>query len=555
MRTGGQILVESLRLHGVETAFCVPGESYLGALDALYDERDSIRVITCRHESGATYAAEAYGKLTGKPGIAFVTRGPGACNGCIGIHTALQESSPLILFVGQVPREFRGREAFQEVDYEAMFAPLAKWAVEVTDPARLPEIMARAFATATGGRPGPVVISLPEDMLVEQVEVADVAVARLPKPEPTEDDLASLRDLLSGAQRPLVIFGGGGWNADAVSDLEAFCEANSLPAVASFRTQDLFNNDHPNFIGELGYNTNPKLAQRIKDADLILAIGARLGETATQSYTLIKAPKPDQKLVHVYADHSELGRVFQADLPIAADMRKFLSQARRHVQVDSSAWASWLTEGRADFDAWTVPGEYPGPLNLAEAFVQLRDILPDEAIITTDAGNFAGWTSRFFKFRKFRTLLGPANGSMGYGMPAALAAKAARPDLPVICYAGDGGILMTGNELATAVQNDLSIVLMIANNGMFGTIRMHEEREYPGREIATELRNPDFVAWAEAFGAQGERVTKTEEFRPAVERALAAGRPAVIEIMVDQELISSNITLTALRERARQAAE
>lgn len=555
MRTGGQVLVDALRLHGVETAFCVPGESYLGALDALYDVRDSVRVITCRHESGATYAAEAYGKLTGKPGIAFVTRGPGACNGCIGVHTALQESSPMILFVGQVPREFRGREAFQEVNYEAMFAPLAKWAVEVTDPARLPEIIARAFAVAAGGRPGPVVISLPEDMLVEKVDVADVAVAHYPKPEPREDDLARLRELLSGASKPLVMFGGGGWNAEAVADLEAFCEANSLPAVASFRTQDLFNNDHPNFIGELGYNTNPKLAQRIKDADLILAIGARLGETATQGYTLVKAPKPDQKLVHVFSDHSELGRVFQADLAIASDMGAFLSKARRHVQVDSSAWVPWLEEGRADFDVWTVPGEYPGPLNLADAFVQLRDILPDDAILTTDAGNFAGWTSRFFKFRKFRTLLGPANGSMGYGFPAALAAKAARPDLPVICYAGDGGILMTGNELATAVQHDLPIVLMIANNGMFGTIRMHEEREYPGREIATELRNPDFVAWAEAFGAQGERVTSTEEFGPAVERALAAGRPAVIEIMVDQELISSNITLSALQEKSKAAAE
>ena len=554
MRTGGQILIDALRLHGVDTVFCVPGESYLGALDALYDARDSVRVITCRHESGAAYAAEAYGKLTGKPGIAFVTRGPGACNACIGVHTALQDSSPMILFVGQVPRAFRGREAFQEVDFPAMFGPLAKWATEVDDPARLPEITARAFATAAGGRPGPVVISLPEDMLVEDVEVGDVSVSNNPAPEPREEDLARLRVLLSGASRPLVIFGGGGWNAEAVSDLEAFCEANSLPAVASFRTQDLFNNDHPNFVGELGYNTNPKLAQRTRDADLILAIGARLGETATQAYTLIKAPRPDQTLIHVYPDHSELGRVFQADLPIASDMGAFLSQARRHVQVDSSAWASWLAESRADFDVWTGPGAYPGPLNLAEAFVQLRDILPDDAIVTTDAGNFAGWTSRFFRFRKYRTLLGPANGCMGYGLPAALAAKAARPDLPVICYAGDGGILMTGNELATAVQHDLPIVLMIANNGMYGTIRMHEEREYPGREIATELRNPDFVAWAEAFGAQGERVTTTEEFAPAVERALAAGRPAVIEIMVDQELISSNITLSALRERARKAA-
>lgn len=461
----------------------------------------------------------------------------------------------MILFVGQVPRAFKGREAFQEVDYTAMFAPLSKWVVEVEDAARLPEITARAFATATGGRPGPVVVSLPEDMLVDEVDVADVPASRRALPEPSEDDLAAFRDILSAASRPLVIFGGGGWTGEAVADLQAFCEANGLPTVGSFRSQDIFNNDHPNFVGELGYNTNPKLAQRVKDADLIIAIGARLGETATMGYTLVKSPQPDQKLIHVYPDHSELGRVFRADLPVASDLGAFLAQARRHIQLDPANWAGWLADGRADFDAWTVPGEYPGPLNLAEAFVQMRDILPDDAILTTDAGNFAGWTSRFFRFRNYRTLLGPTNGSMGYGMPAALAAKAARPDLPVVCYAGDGGILMTGNELATAVQHDLPIVLIIANNGMFGTIRMHEEREYPGRQIATELRNPDFVKWAEAFGAQGERVTATAEFGPALERALAAGRPAVIELMVDQELISSNITLSALQERARKAAE
>ena len=551
-RTGGQVLVDALQLNGVKTVFCVPGESYLGALDALYDVRDSIRVITCRHESGASYAAEAHGKLTGQPGIAFVTRGPGACNASIGVHTAFQDSSPMILFIGQVPRKFRGREAFQEIDFTSMYQPLSKWVVEVEDPKRLPEIIARAFALARGGRPGPVVISLPEDMLVEKVQVVDVVAAELPVPEPSDNDLKVLGIMMSDAKKPLVIFGGGGWTEKSAADLEAFCEANSLPAVASFRVQDIFNNDHPNFIGELGYNTNPKLAQRVRNADFILAIGARLGETATQAYTLIKAPKPDQKLVHVFADHTELGRVFQADLLIASDLSAFVSSICKIIQVDSSEWISWLAESRADFDKWTVPGEYPGPLNLAEAFIQLRDILPDDTIITTDAGNFAGWISRFFRFRKYRTLLGPTNGSMGYGMPAALAAKAERPELPVICYAGDGGILMTGNELATAVQNDLPIVVIIANNSMFGTIRMHEEREYPGREIATQLKNPNFVAWAESFGALGERVTKTDEFRPAVERALTASCPVVIELILDQELISSNITLTQLRAQVRQ---
>ncbi|MBC94145.1 MAG: thiamine pyrophosphate-binding protein [Rhodospirillaceae bacterium] len=551
-RTGGQVLVKALELNGINTVFCVPGESYLGALDAFYDVRDSIRVITCRHESGASYAAEAHGKLTGEPGIAFVTRGPGACNASIGVHTAFQDSSPMILFIGQVPRDFRGREAFQEIDFTSMYQPLSKWAVEVEDPKRLPEIIARAFAVAKGGRPGPVVISLPEDMLVEKVKVEDALAAELPHPEPADNDLKTLSDMMSDANKPLVIFGGGGWTEESVEDLEAFCEGNSLPAIASFRVQDIFNNDHPNFIGELGYNTNPKLAQRVKNSDFILAIGARLGETATQAYTLIKAPKPEQKLVHVFADHTELGRVFQADLLIASDVSAFVSSVRRNIQVDSSKWVSWLTEGRSDFDEWTVPGKYPGSLNLAEAFLALRDILPNDAIITTDAGNFAGWISRFFKFRKYRTLLGPTNGSMGYGMPAALAAKAERPELPVICYAGDGGILMTGNELATAVQNDLAVVLIIANNSMYGTIRMHEEREFPGREIATQLQNPDFVSWAESFGALGERVTKTDEFRPAVERALAANCPFVIELILDQELISSNITLTQLRAQVQK---
>tara|TARA_A100001037_G_scaffold305405_1_gene345490 strand:+ start:1895 stop:3562 length:1668 start_codon:yes stop_codon:yes gene_type:complete len=555
LRTGGQVLVDVLREHAVDTVFCVPGESYLAALDALYDVRDSIRVITCRHEGGAAYAAEAYGKLMGKPGVAFVTRAPGACNASIGVHTAMQDSSPMLLFVGQVPREFRRREAFQEIDYEAMFAPVAKWAVEIDDAARIPEITARAFATASGGRPGPVVVSLPEDMLTDEVDVDVARVNGLPVAEPRDEDIAAVRDLLSKSERPLVLFGGGGWNEQACDDLQAFCESNGLPTISGFRVMDIFDNDHPNFVGELGYNTNPKLAQRVRGADTLLVLGARLGETATQAYTLIEAPRPKQTLIHVYPDHTELGRVYQADLPIASGMGAFLAKARRNIQLDPSRWTGWLTGGRKDFEEWTVPWDVPGPLNLAEIFVQLRDILPDDAIITTDAGNFAGWTSRFFRFRKYRTLLGPANGSMGYGVPAALAAKAAKPDVPVIAYAGDGGSLMTGNELATAVQHDLPIVLMIANNSMFGTIRMHEERDYPDREIATELRNPDFVKWAESFGAQAEQVTTTEEFRPAMERALAAGKPAVIELIVDQELIGSNFTLTQLRERARKAAE
>jgi acetolactate synthase-1/2/3 large subunit len=552
-RTGGQVLVDALRIHGVDTVFCVPGESYLAVLDALHDAEEAISVITCRHENGAAFMGEAYGKLTGKPGVTMVTRGPGACNGSIGVHTALQDSSPMVMFVGQVPRGFRGREAFQEVDYEAMFAPLAKWVVEVDDAARLPEIVARAFSTATSGRPGPVVVSLPEDMLTDLVDVADTPAFQRIEPQPAEADMAHLREMLQAARQPLVLVGGGGWSAKAGADLEAFAAANNLPITASFRAQDIIDNGHPNFVGEVGINTNPKLAQRVRDTDLLIVIGARLGEITTQGYTLLQAPKAAQGLVHVYPDPEELGRVYQPDLAINAAVGPFVASARRSQQADTAAWDAWTEAARSDYEDWIVPRESPGPLNLSQIFHDLREAAPADTILTSDAGNFAGWAGRYFPFRRYRTLLGATNGAMGYGMPAAVAAKAARPDATVICYAGDGGILMTGNELATAVRHDLAIVLIIANNSMYGTIRMHQERDYPGRTTATRLTNPDFVDWARSFGAHGERVETTEQFAPAFERALAAGRPAVIEVIVDEELLSSNMTLTELRERVAAA--
>jgi acetolactate synthase-1/2/3 large subunit len=552
-RTGGQVLVDALRIHGVDTVFCVPGESYLAVLDALHDAEEAISVITCRHENGAAFMGEAYGKLTGKPGVTMVTRGPGACNGSIGVHTALQDSSPMVMFVGQVPRGFRGREAFQEVDYEAMFAPLAKWVVEVDDAARLPEIVARAFSTATSGRPGPVVVSLPEDMLTDLVDVADTPAFQRIEPQPAEADMAHLREMLQAARQPLVLVGGGGWSAKAGADLEAFAAANNLPITASFRAQDIIDNGHPNFVGEVGINTNPKLAQRVRDTDLLIVIGARLGEITTQGYTLLQAPKAAQGLVHVYPDPEELGRVYQPDLAINAAVGPFVASARRSQQADTAAWDAWTEAARSDYEDWIVPRESPGPLNLSQIFHDLREAAPADTILTSDAGNFAGWAGRYFPFRRYRTLLGATNGAMGYGMPAAVAAKAARPDATVICYAGDGGILMTGNELATAVHHDLAIVLIIANNSMYGTIRMHQERDYPGRTTATRLTNPDFVDWARSFGAHGERVETTEQFAPAFERALAAGRPAVIEVIVDEELLSSNMTLTELRERVAAA--
>ncbi len=550
LRTGGQVLVDALKVHGVDTVFCVPGESYLVALDALHDATDAISVIVCRHENGAAYMGEAYGKLTGKPGVTFVTRGPGACNGSIGVHTAMQDSSPMVMFVGQVSRGFRGREAFQEVDYEAMFSPLAKWVVEVDDAARLPEIVARAFSTATSGRPGPVVVSLPEDMLADLVEVADVPAYQCIEPEPSDGDMARLREMLQAAKNPLVLVGGGGWSEAAGADLEAFAAANNLPVTTSFRCMDIIDNGHPNYVGEVGINTNPKLAQRVRDTDLLIVIGARLGEITTQGYTLVEVPKPAQGLVHVYPDPNELGRVYQPDLAINAAVGSFTARVRQSQQADTTAWNDWTAAARRDYEDWVVPKKSPVPLNLSQIFHDLRELTPADTIFTTDAGNFSGWAGRFFPFRRYRTLLGPTSGAMGYGMPAAVAAKAARPDATVICYAGDGGTLMTGNELATALRHNLGIVMIIANNSMYGTIRMHQERHYPGRITATHLTNPDFVAWALSFGAHGERVETTEQFAPAFERALGAGGPAVIELIVSEELLSSNLTLTEMRERA-----
>ncbi len=553
MRTGGQVLVDALIQHDVDTVFCVPGESYLATLDALHDVSDAIRIVTCRHENGAAYMGEAYGKLTGKPGVTFVTRGPGACNGSIGVHTALQDSSPMVMFIGQIPRGFTGREAFQEVDYRAMFAPLAKWATQIDDPARIPEVVSHAFHVAMSGRPGPVVVAIPEDMQVELTDVADLGAFRPARPAPGDGDLAALRGMLAAAKKPLVLLGGGGWSQQGSDDFQAFAEANGLPVTTSFRTMHLFDNEHPNFVGELGIGTNPKLSQMVRDADLLLVVGARLGEITTQGYTLFEAPQPKQKLVHVHPDPNEHGRVYRPDLSIVAGADQFAAAARGMTSVTAPVWQDWTGTARDDYLVWSTPPGYPGVLDMGAVMAAIQQALPPEGIIATDAGNFAGWVNRFIRFRRFGTLLGPTNGSMGYGMPAAISAKVARPDVPVICYAGDGGIMMTGNELATAVQQKLGIVTIIVNNGVYGTIRMHQERDYPTRNPATDLVNPDFAAWAQAFGAGGERVETTEQFAPALDRAFAmaeTGRPAVIELILDADRISPNFTLTELRERA-----
>jgi acetolactate synthase-1/2/3 large subunit len=553
LRTGGQVLVDALIGHDVDTVFCVPGESYLATLDALHDARDAIRIVTCRHENGAAYAGEAYGKITGRPGVTFVTRGPGACNGSIGIHTALQDSTPMVMFVGQIPRGFTDREAFQEIDYRAMFGPIAKWATQIDDPARIPEIVSHAFHVATSGRPGPVVVAIPEDMQVEETEIADVGPYRPARPAPGAADMAGLREMLSAAARPLVLLGGGGWSQRGSDDFKAFAEANGLPVTTSFRTMHLYDNDHPNFVGELGIGANPKLSQMARAADLLLVVGARLGEITTQGYTLFEAPQPKQKLVHVHPDPDEHGRVYRSDLAIVAGADQFAAAARQMTPLTAPVWQDWTGTARDSYVAWNTPAGYPGPLDMGAVMAAIREALPPEGIVTTDAGNFAGWANRYLRFRRFGTLLGPTNGSMGYGMPAAIAAKVARPDAPVICYAGDGGIMMTGNELATAVQQRLGIVTIIVNNGIYGTIRMHQERDYPTRTPATDLANPNFAAWAQAFGAEGQRVETTDAFAPALARALAtarSGAPSVIELMLDPDRISPNFTLTALRERA-----
>ena len=478
-RTGGQILIDQLKIHGVDLAFGVPGESYLAALDALYDARNSIRFITCRQEGGACYMAEAYGKLTGQPGICFVTRGPGATNAAIGLHTAYQDSTPLVLLIGQVARDQEEREAFQEIDFRRMLGPLTKWVVEIDDARRIPELVSQAFHRATSGRPGPVALALPEDMLTDVVEIDDAGPYRAVQAHPGPAEMARLSDMLGAAKRPLMIVGGGGWSAEAASDIAAFAMANHLPVGTSFRCQDIVDNLLPIYAGDVGIGINPKLAERVSTADLLLVVGARLGEMTTSGYTLVNIPVPQQPLVHVHPGAEELGRVYQAALPINAGVAAFAAAAKAMKPVDSSAWRGWTEGAHADYLANTEITRGPGEVQLGEVVASLRQRLPPDSILTNGAGNYAGWLNRFYHYRQFRTQLAPTNGSMGYGVPAAVAAKAAYPNRPVISWNGDGCFMMNGQELATAVQYGLAIVFVVVNNGMYGTIRMHQERHYP----------------------------------------------------------------------------
>jgi acetolactate synthase-1/2/3 large subunit len=548
-RHGGRILADALAGHGVRTAFGVPGESFLPVLDGLHDLKDKLKFIICRQEGGASYMADAHAKLTGEPGVLFVTRGPGATNGSVGVHTAFQDSTPMLVFVGQVGNDFVEREAFQEIDYRRMYGPLTKWAAQIDRVERIPEYVSHAFHTATSGRPGPVLLALPEDMLFSEAAVADAPHYRTPAPAPSASDMAELERLLAGAARPLVILGGGGWNPRVLDAFRAWAEAASLPVGCSFRCQDFYDNRRPNYVGDVGIGINPKLALRVMEADVLLVIGARLGEMTTSGYTLLDIPAPKQKLVHVHAGAEELGRVYRAELPINAAYPQFV-EALVKLRLDGAKWKDQVKAARAEYEAWNAPLPMPGALQYGEIVKWLSDTLPEDAIITNGAGNFASWVHRHFRYKGWRTQLAPTSGSMGYSVPAAVAAKIAQPKRTVVAVAGDGEFLMNGQELATAMQYGAPVVVLVVNNGMYGTIRMHQEREYPGRVSGTELANPDFAAYARAFGGHGETVRATAEFQPAFERALASGKPSVIELKIDPEAITPSATLSGVRAAA-----
>ncbi len=556
-RSGGKIIVDALEVHGVDIVFGVPGESYLPVLDALYDS--PIRFIVNRQEGGAAFMADAYGKLTGRPGICFVTRGPGATNASIGVHTAYQDSTPMILFVGQVGNNFVDREAFQEIDYRRMFGPMSKWVAQVDRTDRIPEYIARAFQIATSGRPGPVVLALPEDCLSGSAEVGDTRRFSPVQASASASQLEQLRQHLATAVRPIILLGGGGWCVQACQDIANFAQANRLPVACAFRFQDLLDNTHPNYIGDVGIGINPKLARRIKDADLIIALGLRLGEMTTGGYDLLEAPVPRQKLIHIHSDALELGRVYQGDLMINSGMREIAENLSAMNNLVSSAWENNIAEAKMELHAWqqepTIFEKENAPLNLWKVVQCIQRSTPKNAIIANGAGNYATWAHRYFRYGGFRTQLAPTSGAMGYSVPSGVAAKIIDPLRTVIIFAGDGEFLMNGQELATAVQYRAGVIIIVFNNGMFGTIRMHQEKEFPARVLGTGLQNPDFAALARAFGAMGEVVNCTTEFAPAFERALRHTQqqqlPALIELRYDGNLITPGASLASLRLAAQ----
>ena len=551
-RTGGQLIVDQLVAQGADHVFTVPGESFLAVLDALVDV--NIEVTVCRQEGGAAMMADAHGKLTGRPGICMVTRGPGASNAMAGIHISKQDSTPLIMFVGQIERGMRGREAFQEMDYRAVFGQAAKWATEIDDAARIPEVISRAFHVAMSGRPGPVVIALPEDMLVEMANVADAPRVEPSSSAPARGQMQTLATLLSQAKSPVAILGGTRWNATAVSDFAAFAQRFSLPVAASFRRQMLMNHEHPCYIGDLGLGSNPELIKRLKESDLLLLVGGRLSEIPSQSYTLLDIPMPTQQLVHVHPDDNELGRVYAPSLAIHTCPTAFASELDILPAPAKPVWASETRRLHESYLAWSDASKVvvPGELQMSGVVEHLQSVLPADAIITNGAGNYATWVHRFHRFKQFGTQLAPTSGSMGYGLPAAVGAKRRHPDRTVVCFAGDGCFMMHGQEFATAVQYNLPIIVLIVDNGMYGTIRMHQEKNYPGRVSATHLRNPDFAAYAKAFGGYGERVEKTVDFAAAFDRAVQSNQPAILHLITDPQAITPTTTIDKLRQASQK---
>jgi len=543
-RSGGRILVDALHIHGVDRLFCVPGESYLDVLDALYDT-PQIQVVVAKHEGAAANMAEADGKLTGRPGICFVTRGPGGTHASVGVHTAYQDSTPMILFVGQVQRDVRGREAFQEVEFREMFAPIAKWVAEIDTADRIPEYVLRAFNIATSGRPGPVVLALPEDVLAEQSSASDTRPFCAVQTAPHDRDLAALRDELARASQPLLIAGGSRWSSEGCVALARFAEANALPVLASFRRQDLIDNEHPCYAGHLSLGMPPHLQQRMKAADLIIALGTRLGDINTMTYSLLRPPRLAARLVHIHPGPAELNRVYQADLAIAASPS---AAAIRLVEIEPVAprWSAWTESARREYEKFIqVPQNGPRRgVDLAVVIRHLATHLPANAILSNGAGNFTVWVHRFFTYRQLHTELAPTSGAMGYGFPASIAASLRHPDRVSVCVAGDGDFLMYAQELATAAQYGARVIVLIANNGLYGTIRMHQDRRFPGRVSGTELIGPDFVALAKSFGAYAERVETTDAFASAFERACAADRSAVLELVTDPDQITPDRRLS-----------
>ncbi len=547
--TAARRIVDTLVMNGIDRVFCVPGESYLAVLDALADVRDRIQVIACRHEAGAANMAEAYGKLTGKPGVCMVTRGPGATHASIGVHTAHQDSTPMILFVGQIALTDRGRGAFQEVDYREVFGGLAKWATEIESPERTVEVVERAFATALQGRMGPVVIALPEDILHADGGPAPFRPVTPAKAALDPAFLEQVRARLAKAERPLLVLGGSGWTEDATAALGDWAERIGLPVALSFRRKDLLSNDRPNYAGDLGLGPNPKLVQRVKDSDLILAIGARLGENPTLGYTLLTREGTARTLVHIHPGAEELGRVWPTLISATADC-SLAAHALSAIDPGRD-WQDQATTAHADYQAFIQPVSVTGDVNMSEVIRHLAEVLPADAILTNGAGNFAAWLHRFHRHRAMHTQLGPTSGAMGYGYPAAVAAKSVHPDRDVICIAGDGDYLMTGQEIATAVQYGINVVVVVVDNGTYGTIRMHQEGHYPGAErvIATDLKNPDFVQYAQAFGAFGIRCETTADFPAAFAAARNAGCPALVHLITSAEDIAPNRTITGLRSQ------